>query len=168
MKMSEVTDILNNSSPLDVEARERLVNLDAKIRQRSEALPIEIELDENQISELPVNAYSLHIQFSGLRIVLHRLLSKAASQAAVAETENADSIPHSFQLKSMEHSRTIMYENAVRIARLVSAYQHMCGIENVITVMLDNMYVAAAVLISHLLRLAANDGGPVSARRDFQ
>ena len=46
-----------------------------------------------------------------------------------------------------------MYEGAINIAQLVSVYQQIFGIEQVITIMLDNSYVAAAVLISHILRV---------------
>lgn len=158
--MSEVTDILNSTTPLDLVARERLVDLDTRIRHRSEALPPTLMLQEDKVAELPVHAYGLYIQFNGIRIVLHRLLSKATAH------DNTNTGIPSPESARLDHSRAIMHESAVRIARLVSAYQQICGIENAITVMLDNVYVAAAVLISHLLRLVPHDTS-TSTHRDL-
>lgn len=162
--MSQISDILNRSAPLDLDAQARLTDLDAKIQARCEALPFWLQLNESQVSELPVIAYGLHIQISGLRVVLHRLLSKAIMQAAPDARDGSMRDQHS---RCYEHSCHIIYENAIRIVRLVLAYQQICGIENVITVMLDNMYVAAAVLVSHLLRLPP-DNLSNSAGRDMQ
>ena len=143
--ISAVTDILNNSdTPLDWRSLDGLAELDIRISQRCAALPGYLKLNENQISDLPASGYGLNIQFRGIRIVLHRLLSKAL-------THNANHMD-SPQAERIQRSRNIMRENAICIARLASVYQQIFGIENVITVMLDNMYVAAALLISHIIR----------------
>ena len=160
LDMSEVTDILNSSSPLDLAAKERLTDLDARIHQRSEALPPSLMLHEDRVAELPVHAYGLYIQFNGLRIVLHRLLSKATAHEATQR--HSPGMPSS-ESDQLEQSRAIMHESAVCIARLVFAYQQICGIENAITIMLDNVYVAAAVLISHVLRLLPQDAAATSS-----
>ena len=142
--ISEVTDILNSDTPLDWRSLDGLTDLDTRISQRGAALPGYLKLNENQISDLPASGYGLNIQFRGIRIVLHRLLSKA-----LTHTANNMGSP---QAERIQHSRNIMRENAICIARLASVYQQIFGIENVITVMLDNMYVAAALLVSHILR----------------
>lgn len=147
--ISEVTDILNSDTPLDWRSLDGLAELDTRISQRSAALPGYLKLDENKISDLPASGYGLNIQFRGIRIVLHRLLSKALTHS----TNNIDSP----QAERIQRSRNIMRENAICIARLASVYQQIYGIENVITVMLDNMYVAAALLISHILRPKQQD-----------
>lgn len=154
-EMSDVTDILNSPSPLNSSTKERLAISDARIRQRSETLPHSLRLHEDKIAELPMTAYGLHIQLSGLRIVLHRLLGKTAGQEVGSDSSSQLPTPQSNYV--IQESRTIMYESAVRIARLVSTYQQICGIENVITIMLDNAYVAASVLVSHLLRHSPHD-----------
>ena len=72
--ISEATDILNGASPLDSNARKLLLNLDDRIQRRAESLPSPLRLNKDRVSELAANAYSLHIQFLGIRIVLHRLM----------------------------------------------------------------------------------------------
>ena len=155
MEMSEVTDILNSPSPLNSAGRERLADLDTRIHQRSEALPLPLRIHDDRIAELPITAYGLHIQFSGLRIVLHRLMTKGANQDA--DSGYSSHLPSPENGYEIQQSRALTHESAVRIAKLVSTYQQICGIENVITIMLDNSYVAAAVLIAHLLRVLPND-----------
>lgn len=147
--ISEVTDILNSDTPLDWRSLEGLFELDNRISQRCAGLPASLQLNESRVSDLPASAYGLNIQFRGIRIVLHRLLSKAIAQ-------NGNSIA-SPQRERIQHSRSVMRENAVSIARMASVYQQIFGIENVITVMLDNVYVAAALLISHILRTEQQD-----------
>ena len=161
--MSDVTDILNRSSPLDADARMRINHFDSNIQRRQEGLDFALQLRDEHITELPVYAYSLHIQFCGLRIVLHRMLSKNASQTA---PDSGTEASHSPPTESEELSRTIMYENAKRIAKLVWSYQQIFGIESVITVMLDNMFVAATVLISHLLHSPLDDSS-LPTKRDL-
>ena len=144
-KISEVTEILNGQAPLDGQAFDRLNELDGKISTQCAALPDALILREDRISDLPSAAYGLHIQLRGIRIVLHRQLSRAIL------TPNSGNTPFGDAGRA-EHSRSIMRENAVCIARLASVYQQIFGIENVITVMLDNIFVAAALLISYVLR----------------
>lgn len=149
-EISEVTEILNSSDPFDWRSLDCLVELDHRISQRCAALPDWLKLDESKISDLPAVAYGLQIQFRGIRIVLHRLLSKAIAHNSAHMT--------SPQNDRIQQSRSIMQESAHCIARLASVYEQIFGIENVITVMLDNMYVAAAVLIADILRHLQQDG----------
>lgn len=137
--MSEITEILNAPSPLDSEGIDRLNSLDERIQMRTEEMDPSLALRDHKISELAANAYGLHVQLLGIRIVLHRLLSKAVSKS----TSPVD---------GPDHSQKVMHENAVRIARLISVYQQIFGVESIIVVMLDQMFVAAAVLISHVLQ----------------
>ena len=147
--ISEVTDILNSDTPLDWGSLEGLVELDARIHQRCASLPSSLQLNESRVSDLPASGYGLNIQFRGIRIVLHRLLSKA-----IIHNTNGIASP---QRERIQHSREVMRENAISIARMASVYQQIFGIENVITVMLDNVYVAASILISHILRIEQQD-----------
>lgn len=161
--ISEATDILNRATALDDEAKQRLAKLDSRIQRRSDSLPPELILHKDRISELPPNAYSLHIQFHGIRVVLHRLLYKAALHQPVETPSDTD-----HQNYTVERSRAIMYEHAILIAQLVTVYQQIFGIEQVITIMLDNSYVAAAVLISHVVRTLQHEATPDAVERDLQ
>ncbi len=161
--MSQMTDILNGTSPVTDEAKRHLMSLDSTIQMRFEALPPELVLHKDRVSELPPIAYSLHIQFHGIRIILNRLLYKSAAQEAFESPSDADH--RNFDL---ERSRAIMYENALQISQLISVYLQIFGIEQVITIMLDNTYVAAMVLISSLLRTLQQDPTPQTVERDMQ
>ena len=161
--ISDATDILNRASGLDDEAKHRLASLDARIQQRSEQLPAEIFLNKDRIGDLPPNAYSLHIQFHGIRVVLHRLLYKAALHQPVKSQADQD-----HQNRTIERSRAIVYDHAVQIAQLVTVYQQIFGIEQVITIMLDNSYVAAAVLTSHVVRTLQQGAPPETVEKDLQ
>ena len=162
--ISEATDILNSTSELDDQAKQRLVDLDRGIQRRSERLPRELLLHKDRISELPANAYSLHIQLHGIRVVIHRLLYKAAIQQELQRPrESVDQ-----QNYTVEHSRAVVYQHAVMIAQLLTVYQQIFGIEQVITIMLDNSYVAAAVLISHVIRQLQNASSINHVERDLQ
>ncbi|KAK3724824.1 hypothetical protein LTR37_000872 [Vermiconidia calcicola] len=146
--ISEITDILNNSTTLDNDAKARLADLDSRVQRHHESLPPSLMLQRERVYDLPASAYSLHIQLHGIRIVLHRLLHKAACQ----HMTDPNGGPPDAQTSLLAHSRAIMYENAMDIAELVSVYQQIYGIEGILTIMLDNSYIAAAMLISHVLR----------------
>ncbi|KAK4499764.1 hypothetical protein PRZ48_007950 [Zasmidium cellare] len=149
-EIAEATEVLNNNAvPLASSAMDHLADLDARISRRLEQLPSTLTFDADQISELAVEAYGLQIQLRGIRIVLHKRLS----QTMIANNAGS-TMPES---PSLSHSRTVMHDSAVMIARLTSTYQRIFGIENVITVMLDNMFVAAALLVTYVLNLQRTD-----------
>ncbi|KAF7554733.1 hypothetical protein G7Z17_g2712 [Cylindrodendrum hubeiense] len=80
------------------------------------------------------------IVFCGIQIVLHRAVVKILSQE-----ESRDSNANSAHI---EQSRGIMYDSAACICRLTLAYREIFGLENFITVMLDNMYIAAKTVVA--------------------
>ena len=147
--ISEVTDILNSDTPLDWHSLDSLAELDNRISQRCVALPDHLQLNESRVSDLTASAYGLNIQFRGIRILVNRILTKG-----IMHNSNSLASP---QRERIQHSRNVMRENAITIAKMVYVYQQIFGIENVITVMLDNMYVATALLISHILRMEQQD-----------
>lgn len=149
-EISEATEVLNNNAvPLTQSAVEHLSKLDGRISRRLERLPSALTFPADQISELAVDAYGLQIQLRGIRIVLHKRLSQTitANAGAALAPENP----------SLARSRAIMHDSAVMIAQLTWTYQRIFGIEKVITVMLDNMFVAAALLVTHVLNAQRND-----------
>jgi hypothetical protein len=147
--ISEVTEVLNSDTPLDWHSLDSLAELDNRISQRCAALPDHLQLNESRVSDLTANAYGLNIQFRGIRILVNRILTRG-----IMHNSNSLASP---QRERVQHCRNVMRENAITIAKMVSVYQQIFGIENVITVMLDNMYVAAALLISHILRMEQQD-----------
>lgn len=147
-EISEATEILNNAAPLDANSMHQIVDLDHRICTRQKTLDLSLALHDDRPSMLAPDAYGLHVQMLGLRTVLHRTLSKAISHSSHASM----GIPSPQDNENINRSRTIMHDNAIRIARLISVYQQIFGIENIITIMLDNMFIAAAVLISHVVQ----------------
>ncbi|KAF2168750.1 hypothetical protein M409DRAFT_52774 [Zasmidium cellare ATCC 36951] len=149
-EIAEATEVLNNNAvPLAPSAMDHLADLDARISTRLDRLPSALTFDADQISELAVDAYGLQIQLRGIRVVLHKRLSQ--TMTAISAEGVAPENP------ALARSRAIMHDSAVMIARLISTYQRIFGIENVITVMLDNMFVAAAMLVTYVLNLQRTD-----------
>lgn len=141
--ISEVSEILNGFGVvLDKNTVGRLCELSARIAAVHQNLAP--ELSHQADSELHVTAYGLNMQFCGIQIVLNRALVKILIQNA-----GEGSWAHNAQV---DKSRSCMYENAVSICRLGLAYREIFGVENFITIMLDNMYIAASTLISHILQ----------------
>lgn len=142
-RISEVTECLNNSgASLNRNRVEELLQVDHKISNSYDLIPCEISSQHCRISELDQSAYGLNIQYHGIRIVLHRALIRIVKKQQP---------PISSDCLRMEKSREIMHENAVGICRLVLAYREIFGIQNFITIMLDNMYIAASTLVSHIV-----------------
>ncbi|KAF5004432.1 hypothetical protein FDECE_9070 [Fusarium decemcellulare] len=156
--ISEVTEILNGHlDNLDHKAAEHLTNLSSRIFAAHSNLPPEFSC--KHMSELHVTAYGLNMQYCGIQIVLHRVLIKVQVQRP---NEGLD-----MNCDQVDKSRYIMFENAISICRLVLAYREIFGIDNFITVMLDNMYIAASTLISHILQPPANQGSDMSNAHQF-
>jgi hypothetical protein len=162
--ISEVTDILNSGAELSSADKEKLLTLDYRLKERLDTLPLSIRLHNNQVSALPAEAYSVHIQFHGLRIILHRLLYQSSSRPP---NEGQAQTVHPGERSAEDRSRLIMYENAIDIAQLVSLYHQIFGIEQVVTIMLDNSFVSAAVLISHVLGQKQAHSNPAVEREMY-
>ncbi|VUC25610.1 unnamed protein product [Clonostachys rosea] len=141
--ISEITDILNGfGQELNRSVASRLSDIGLRISKTHEALPP--RLSSKQMPNLDVTAYGLNMQFCGIQIVLHRALVKIFSQQGA--------INPGVDTTSVERSRIIMYDSAACISRLTLAFREIFGVENFITVMLDNMYIAASTLISHIVQ----------------
>ena len=158
-EIGNAAEMLNNASPLTRDRFDLLTQLDAELDKQCADLPGSRLLEADQLSELPAETYGLHVQYRGVRIILHRLLVKSLEQ-------DLDDTPSS-QLK-IQRSRIIMHANATRIAQLTSAYSRIFGTENFITVMLDNMFVAAALLVTHVIRHQQEDFAPSLAISENQ
>lgn len=143
-RISEITECLNGPGyDINRNTVEELLQVDTKIVNSYDLIPRETSSQHCQISELDQTAYGLNIQFLGIRIVLHRAIIRILSR---------QKSPVSSDCLRVEKSRGIMHENAVRICRLILAYREIFGTENFITIMLDNMYIAASTIVSHIVQ----------------
>ena len=149
LQISQVTDVLNCPAMLARDARARIAELDVRVQSCYQSLPRELTYQEPRLSDLDMSAYGLNIQFCGIRIVLHRMSTHSRTE----KHDNVGSQTASSLDPDLARSSSIIHENGVQIARLTRAYRQIFGVEKVSTIMLDNMYVAARALISHILWL---------------
>ena len=148
--MTQITDILNSPHALDRHALDRLLQLDHELATWYSSLPPTLKGQDGKFSELDASAFGLNMQYSGMRITVHR------SPVMTGRSNwNSYDVQHQEPLPSWtsERSREISYENAVRIARLINCYTQIYGVEKIVTVMLDSMFVAGIALVSHTVEL---------------
>ena len=148
--MSDATELLLTSPDPGEAVVERLRELIDRLARRFNSLPAELVTTLDQACELQPCAFALCIQFHGAQIVTRGLLNKAicsiGCEKLPARAVDTQQEPHAVDVPSSE-----MLSNAIAIARLVSTYHDIYGVENIVTVMLDNMYVASAVLVSYII-----------------
>lgn len=143
-RISEVTECLNGpGSSTSRHVVEELLQVDTKIVNSYDLIPRETSSQHCQTSELDQTAYGLNIQFLGIRVVVHRAIIRILSRQKP---------PVSSDCLRVEKSRAIMHENAISISRLILAYREIFGTEHFITIMLDNMYIAASTIMSHIVQ----------------
>lgn len=149
--IAELTDILNGFGPLvmDDHTVDRLQSLSARIDNSYKSLPG--PLSPLNVAGLHETAYGLNMQYCGIQIVLHRAIIKALCSNEAIDPQDA----------RIGTSRRITEENAMSICQLVLAYREIFGVENFITVMLDNMYIAVGTLITHALHPPENESAAI-------
>lgn len=148
MQMLDIIEILNSSPTrlqADRTANFRLCSLEINLRSVFDGLPQELAFDDARIDELDAEAYGPHMQYFGIQVTLHRAMIKAGQSSETGEDD--------IQPKSLDHLYSVVHQDAIRIAKLVLSYRRIFGLENIITVMLDNIYVAAMALVSHVVRV---------------
>ncbi|KAK4935991.1 hypothetical protein LTR10_023038 [Elasticomyces elasticus] len=149
LQMMDIIEILNSTTSLRSPERGsklRLCSLEINLRSVFDNLPPELAFDEQRIDELDAEAYGPHMQYFGIQVTLHRAMIKGTNFAPAIRDDIV-------QPKSLDHLYAVVHENAMRIARLILSYRRIFGLENIITVMLDNVYVAAIALTSHIIRM---------------
>lgn len=165
--ISDATELLLTSPEPGQATVERLKELNDRLAERFNSLPSELVTTLDQPCELQPCAFALRIQFHGAQIVSRGLLNK------VIRTVNGDKLPPR-PIDSQQDPQTVdvpcseMLSNAIAISRLVSTYHDIYGVENIVTVMLDNMYVASAVLVSYILHGHQEPGHAATPRTWLQ
>jgi hypothetical protein len=88
---------------------------------------------------MEADSYALRMQFCGIRILLHRAILKS-------------------EIDSLSVSRDRLYasihDDAIQISELIFSYHRIYGIQDVVTVMIDNVFIASVALISHVHRVS--------------
>lgn len=149
-QMLEVIDILNGPSAggsMNRTTLLRLWDLDTTLRAFFSKLPAYLTVDDAVIEELDATAYGLQMQLTGIQITLHLAMIKSEHIARGVHTGDPKQ-----RYRATDQLYAIVAENVLRICRLALSFRRIFGVENIITVMLDNMFVAAIALISLILR----------------
>lgn len=158
--IAELNDVL---LPQTCPSITQLLELDSRIQKVYEALPPDLAYQQMASAELDAAAYTCYMQFYSTRIMLHREIKSSLD----GETPSCESVPlanSSFRY-TPNHSSTTMYSSAVSIAELAVTYRQIFGLDKMIAVMLNAMYMAVVTLIDHVLIL--QDQG-VHAERDIR
>jgi hypothetical protein len=148
IEIAQAGDILNSSLPLDDFAIERLSQLQAKVGRFPDTLPDNMTWRDSKSSPLHPSGYALHTHISAFQIQLHHIPKQ--SRHPMHCLDIVEDSKMALNSSTPETSRTIVYENAVRIARLVRLLVQIHGTEQIVPTILDNIFVAAMVLIQHI------------------
>ncbi|OAL44221.1 hypothetical protein IQ07DRAFT_649271 [Pyrenochaeta sp. DS3sAY3a] len=166
--IAKVTKALNSSPWADVYAYDRrLSELASELDTCFEHLPTRLRYEEGSAFDLEACAYGLNIQHFGLRIVLHRnsirLREERRSEFEGIQAQQSAQHENSQRLSK---SARIVHQSAVRVAKLIRTYKQLYGVEKIITIMLDNMFVASTALILHIL--SSSPHNPTISEKDVQ
>ncbi|EXJ87221.1 hypothetical protein A1O3_04180 [Capronia epimyces CBS 606.96] len=151
--MSEISHILNNQYVGDFDASSSLPNLIAQMQDWYNTLPPELVYVESRLTNLDMAGYGLHTQYCKVQILLRQALARCPNPRKRRYSQiSGDSIPG---MMSEDSSRAI-YQEALRIARLVVTYREVFGVEKIPSIMLDNAVVAATTLIHHFNQVSSS------------
>lgn len=147
--ITEITMILNDPIPLKFDAINRLSELDRQLRGWYTALPPDIALHDDNISNLDAVSYGLHMQYLRMQMLLHSLPGSKSMLQKQDGRHEPSPVLHGW---TSEASARLVHLNALKIARLGITYRQMFGVEKTPSVMLDNLYLAATTLVSTILK----------------
>lgn len=157
IQMAFVADIVNDALPLDDEAIQQLSQLCANIQSFQDSLPPGVKWEDSEMSPLHSSAYGLNTQASALQIIIHQIPTRRRPAQRGLNKPLASQPPVPLSGFTPDLSQRICYDNALRIAQLVRMSVEIHGVENMSPTMLDNMFVAAMVLIRRNLESDLQD-----------
>lgn len=148
--MAEISQVLNEQSLSDSEKSASLRRLFRQTEEWHESLPPELTYDDVHAANMDLAGYGLHAQYYKVQILLRQALSRLhrTSKKRRYSQLAAEGSPET----SCDDPNAIIYQYAVRIARLVVTCREAFGAEKIPSIMLDNAVLAATVMIDHLKR----------------
>lgn len=166
--IAEVSDIVNNTSHSRAShSMAQLLVLDSRLQNTYEALPLDLAYRQMATAELDAAGYAYHMQFYSTKIVLHRALIKSSLGGETFLPEGDPSTSGIFRQYTPDSSSKNMYESAVCITELTVTYRQIFGLDKMIPVMLNSMYMAAITLINHVLLVLQHHQGGAQAESDI-
>lgn len=147
--MAQISHVLNDQSINEADKTASLRELHKKIEEWHDGLPAPLMYDENRLTDMDLPGYGLHSQYCKVQIFLQQGLRRGSlnwrkrTHAQLADESTA-------LQASPDDSDAVIYQYALRIARLVVTYREAFGLEEIPSIMLDNAVVSATVMIQHL------------------
>lgn len=145
--LSEITALINNKSIIDNETIARLSELEQALRHWHQSLPASIALEEDNINSLDSVAYGLHMQYLRVQILLHSLPSVNSRKRKHSDLGTSSPVLDGW---TPAESQQVLHHNAAMIIQLAITYREIFGLENTPSIVLDNLFVAATAMISHI------------------
>ncbi|KAH6972847.1 hypothetical protein BKA56DRAFT_555751 [Ilyonectria sp. MPI-CAGE-AT-0026] len=145
--MAEISQVLNEHSIDNSDRTASLRKLFGQVEEWYESLPPELTYNENRLTNMDLAGYGLHTQYCKVQILLRRALAKPS----ISRKRRHSQITGDSAIRtSSDDSEVIIYQYALRVARLVVTYREAFGMEKIPSIMLDNAVVAATAMIEHL------------------
>jgi hypothetical protein len=145
--MAEISHVLNEKSIGDSDRAASLRKLFDQVEEWYDSLPPELSYDDKRLINMDLAGYGLHTQYCKVQILLRQALSRPLN----SKKRRHSQITSNRGLRtSSEDPNHIIYQYALRIARLVVTYREGFGVEEVPSIMLDNAVLAATSMIRHL------------------
>jgi len=145
--MAEISHVLNEESIGDSDRAASLRKLSSQVEEWYESLPPDLSYNENRLINMDLAGYGLHTQYCKVQILLRQELARPSNSRKRRHSQiTGDDDPRT----SSEESNHIIYQYALRIARLVVTYREGFGVEEIPSIMLDNAVVAATAMIRYL------------------
>lgn len=145
--MAQVSHVLNEESISDSDRHGSLRGLLTQVEDWYKNLPSEMTYDENRLTNMDLAGYGLHSQYCKVQILLRQALAKPQNTRKRRHSQITSDTD--FQA-SVEESKALIYQYALRTARLVVTYREVFGTEKIPSIMLDNAVVAATIMIRYL------------------
>ncbi|KAJ3545707.1 hypothetical protein NM208_g2392 [Fusarium decemcellulare] len=145
--MDEITHALNDQSLSKAARCDLLRKLFKRVQEWYDKLPPELAYNENRLTSMDLAGYGLHTQFCKVQILIRRALSNSYNPR---KRQHSQMICGENTGEPPDHSQAIIYQYALRIARLVVTYREVFGLEKIPSIVLDNAVVAATVMVQHL------------------
>lgn len=145
--MAEISQVLNEHSIDNSDRTASLRKLFGQVEEWYESLPPELTYNENRLTNMDLAGYGLHTQYCKVQILLRRALAKPPN---TRKRRHSQITGDGALRMSSDDSEVIIYQYALRVARLVVTYREAFGMEKIPSIMLDNAVVAATAMIEHL------------------
>jgi hypothetical protein len=162
VNMAEIADIMN-LAVLDEAGLEQLSRLYRSVSSFDDTLPPSLAWGNRQSSILSPSGYAIHTQICTLSISLHRIAINYTDH----RTQSPDIVEGGLRLPdfTLEASRAIINDNAIRIARLVHGLVQVHGVEHIVPSILSDICIAAIALMDHVKANQTNSPPPEKEAR---